>query len=31
MEKQLKIWDETEASEGERKIANEINKIAGYA
>ena len=31
MQKQLKKWDEQEASEGERRIADLMNKQAGYA
>ena len=30
MEKQLEKWDNEEASEGELKIAKEMNAIAGY-
>jgi len=31
MERQLAKWDENEASEGELKIAEEMNAIAGYS
>jgi hypothetical protein len=31
MTEQLGKWDEEMASEGERKVADEMNKIAGYA
>ena len=31
MERQLAKWDENEASEGELKIAGEMNAIAGYS
>ena len=31
MEKQLAKWDNEEASEGELKIAEEMNSIAGYS
>ena len=31
LEKQLQKWDENEASEGELKIASEMNAIAGYS
>ena len=30
MEKHLAKWDKNEASEGELKIAREMNEIAGY-
>ncbi|GIR92606.1 MAG: hypothetical protein CM15mP93_07930 [Thiotrichaceae bacterium] len=30
MEKQLSKWDNDEASEGELKIAKELNDVAGY-
>ena len=30
MEEQLQKWDNEEASEGELKIAKEMNAIAGY-
>ena len=30
MNKQLAKWDSEQASEGELKIAGEMNKIAGY-
>jgi hypothetical protein len=31
MEKQLAKWDDEEASEGELKIAKDMNAIAGYS
>jgi len=31
MNEQLSKWDEEMASEGERKVATDINQIAGYA
>ena len=30
MEKQLSKWDNDEASEGELKLAKELNDVAGY-
>ena len=30
MKKELAKWDENEASEGEAKIAKEMNEVAGY-
>ena len=31
MKEQMDKWDDEMASEGERKVAAEINQVAGYA